>query len=311
MDGNVSTSIPEAIDVILQIPDEECSNVEFPQETLNENFEDESLAELYYKKADNYYNGTNGYFQDMDRAAEYFERSGNLGKVEAFRKAGYIWEKFKDNNGKALEFYHQGAQKGDMLCYAYLGEIYLNNNENRYYNRRNADIAWSSFFEYVDELSTLEDFSWIWDFENIGYNVKKIIFSSILHGEAILPQHEEFLYKHRKKIYNTIKDEMKQFSEEYPKLVDYYEKKLLPYIEGLEEKYLLSHGEGIELAKNYFIIAEKYFYGTTISSGLENYPQNYIKAMTLFAKSAELGYKRAYIYQGVCWLKKEQSKECK
>lgn len=298
-----SIDISGAIDVILQIPDEDEDDFNGNDECKENDDINESLAESYFEKANDYYLGRNDTFQNSDLAIEYFEKSAQLGKVEAYRRLAEVWKYEMNNSSKALHYYHEGAKRGDNYCYAGMGSIYLDNNE-RLYNRKNADLAWTKFFEWVDKLSDTDDYFWEWGIAGMGECVKNFLFASFISDEPILSSHEEFLYRHARDIYRTLKDHIEKNVETYPTIAEYYEKNIVPYIQSLEEKYLLSHGEGIELAENYFTLAMKYSGGHESIDGYENYPNNDYKALLFLKKSAELGLKKAHIYIGIFWIKK-------
>lgn len=293
-----SVDISTAIDIILNIPDEDVPEItEF--EPLVE--EDDSLAEHYFSMGMDYYYGLNDTFQDVDLSLDYFEKSAVLGKIEAYYRMGRAWFYEKGNEYKALQCYHEGAKKGYARCYAELGRIYLNK-DSKQYNRRNADLAWSKYFEFIDELAKTDNFYWEWDITGYGEDVIAFIFNMLIQCEQINPKHEEFLYKYVRDIYRVTRDKIEKLREEYPSVSEFYENKIIPFIKGLEEKYLLTHGEGVELGRNHCILGEKYLRGVESFDGLENYPKNVIKSLNLFAKSAELGYHKAYIYMGLAWL---------
>lgn len=286
-----SVSIPDAINIILSIPDSDDAFNESINFSLVEDGNEENLADVYYLQAIDYHLGTNDVFQDIDKACSLFKKSAELGKKEAWSKLGHIFFYTKKNEKEALNFFHRGADNGDGFCYAELGLIYMNNG-NYSYNERNANLAWMKFFEYIDEHSEL--------WENEDFKIKSaladlLIFSFIFGG--VNPMFEKYLYKFKDIAYNEIMNRIEKYGES-DSYSDLLRRKIIPYLENIEEKYMLSNCEGEELADNYLKIAKKYLYG------VDGYTQNFIKALNLLKKSLELGNLYANAFIGICWLRR-------
>ncbi|MEE0948376.1 MAG: GIY-YIG nuclease family protein [Bacteroidales bacterium] len=136
-----SIDIPEAIDLIINLPDSEV--VENEEEIDEE--DTENYGEMYYDLGNDYYYGWNDTFVDLELAFSYYEKSAELGYWKAFEELGkiYLYDYKKDS--KAINYFRKGAEKGIIDCYAHLGKIYMNHNSDCY-NEHNADLAWDKFF---------------------------------------------------------------------------------------------------------------------------------------------------------------------
>lgn len=292
-----SVSIPDAINIILNIPDSDDAFNESINFSIKEDSCEENLADVYYSQALDYQLGNNDVFQDIDKACLLFKKSAELGKKEAWLKLGHISFYTKKNEKEALNFFHQGADNGDGFCYAELGLIYMNN-DNYSYNERNANLAWMKYFEYIDEHREL------WD--NEDFKIKSaladfLIYSFVFSGE-INPMFEQYLYKFKDVVHNEVINRIETYGE-FDSLSDLLRRKIIPYLENIEEKYILSNCDGEELADNYLKIAKKYIYG------IDGYTQNDIKALNLLKKSLEFGNLHANVFIGICWLRRgEKSK---
>ena len=231
-----SISIPDAIDIILGIPDdEECYNSD--KEFTYTDIEDENIADIYYSQAEDYYYGYNDTFEDVDKAFDLYKKSSELGKKEAWFQLGHISYYTRENIKEALKYFHEGAINGDYLCFAELGKIYINKNEIAY-NRRNADLAWTKFFEFMDTHQE--------EWETYAYMIEDylatFVYNSFLYDEQIIPQHEEYIHKYIKFTHKgviALIERFKQWELDYS--VDILKEKVIPYIESLEKKSLNSY----------------------------------------------------------------------
>lgn len=292
-----SLSATEAINTILDVPNESTSvNTHFNIEDNNDTYED--LADSYYNKAEEYHYGSKDTFQDENEALFYYERSAELGKIEAYRQIGKIWLNNKQNTKEALVYFHKGVDKGDFCCYAELGSIYIK--EGAFYNKRNAELAYNNFFEFLDSNPELIKIN-----EDVAFCVGSYIFNIVAYNIATTQEQEAFIYKNREPIYKHIQECITRWEENNTShgVLNFFKEKIVPYIEKFEETYLLYSVKEEELANNYLYIAKKYVWGD-INIGNSVYPQNDIKAINLLNKSIELGNYHAYVYLGISWLHK-------
>lgn len=293
-----SIDISEAIDLILSISDnptpseEVCIDATDSDGNENEN-ENENLAELYYDKGRDSLYGCNDTFQDIDMAVHYFTLSAQLGDIRSYLEIGRIYSN-QDKNNQALSVFREGAKKGNYLCYAELGKLYLTKT---YFHRQNANLAWGKFFQYADTLDSFH-----WRVLHVADYFVDFIFASIVNGENILPEHEDYIYKYLAYIITSTEEIIKICQKHKDlTLADFYETKILRYLNQFEEKYILSHTEDDVAAERLYNLATKYYKGS------EHYEQSLMKALLYYDKSAKLGYVKANALVGVCWLDKERA----
>lgn len=287
-----SIDISEAIDVILSIPDNMGPSEDVCIEATDTD-RDENLAELYYDKGHDFLYGCNDTFQDTDMAIHYFTLSAQLGDIRSYLEIGRIYRN-QDKDNQALKIFHEGTQKGNFLCYAELGILYLTDT---CFNRQNANLAWSKFFQYADTLD-----SFYWRFLHIADYFVKFIFAYIINDENILPEHEDYIYKHLIEVRTATEELIKIYQEHNNlSLAKFYENEILHYLNHFEEKYLLSNAEDNFTAEQLCNIATKYY------NGSEGYEKNEMKALLYYDKSAKLGYVKANALLGICWLDKDRT----
>lgn len=296
-----AVSISDAINYLLQIPDNDDSFDDNLCEELNNN-EDNDLAEVYYNTATQYANGTDDTFQDYDKAILYYERSANLGKVAAYRQLGMIWKYVKHNADKALECFHYAVDNGDWINYADIASLY-GNEELRCYSKTNQELAWRKYFENLKNFnSTLE--KWDWQVNDIGRTFIYYLYDHLSNDRIIPAIVDELAYANKSHLEFALKKQLRYFKENnYESLISPFERKVGKYIHEIEEKILLSTTNEEEIAVNYFTIALKYYFGE------DDYEKNEYKALLYFKKSAKLGYDRALIYVGLYWLTQSTRKD--
>lgn len=81
-----------------------------------------------FDEAEKYYFGFGDYIQDYSEAFKLFRQAADLGAVMAYRHLGDLSKNEQGvfvNNGRALEYYKEGARKGSVICYWKLGELFL------------------------------------------------------------------------------------------------------------------------------------------------------------------------------------------
>lgn len=295
-----SIDITEAINLIMTIPNED--NNYFINNCVEDNSLNDNLADTFYDKATDYYYGTEEVFEDIDLALEYFEKSASLGKAEAYLKIGNIW-RTRGNMRQAINSYKKGVDNDCLLCYGKLGEIF-NNEDSGFYNKRNAELAYKKFFEYVNNSNGLHvDIDFAWEHMEIGFIVHHFILMGVLNNDISL-EHEEFLIKYTPQIKTHFDQSLIYLQESNPETAYFVESKMGPYINKLVEKHAVYGLDGSELAKKYFLLAKESFKSVENFDSSSNYLEEEQKAFELFSKSSELGHQISNIYIGVCWLYK-------
>ncbi|MBR3758246.1 MAG: GIY-YIG nuclease family protein [Bacteroidaceae bacterium] len=280
-------SIPDAIDLILNLPNE-MSDMEDFSDDEEEEYE-ESLAESYYRRAEDCYYGYNDTFEDEEQAIYYYEESARLGYKEAYRKIGKIW-KDKGNTYKAIRTFQEGANKGDYYCYAELGKIYMDSYDDQFYHKDNANLTWRKFFECADRMYSEECSETTKD---IMDQMNAFILLSQLYNKDIELLYEEILYKYHKHLISYNQELKNLFGDESK--TKYFDK-TITYLTGLREKIMLAETDSDKLSENYLILAKEYM------KGKDDLPPYNAKTKSLLNKSIELGNKIAYVYLGIWWL---------
>lgn len=292
--------ITEAINLIMTIPDK--GNNDYIDDCNEDYSLPDNLADTYYDKATNYYYGTEDVFEDEDLALEYFEKSASLGRSDAYIKIGEIWSN-RGNIRQAINSYKKGVDNDCLLCYGKLGQIF-NNQDSVFYNKRNAELAYKKFFEYVDSSKGMHlDIDFAWEHLEIGNIVDHFIFIGVLNNDIPL-EYEEFLVKYIPQIKAHFERQLIYLQKSNPDTANFYESKMLPYIDKLVDKHATFGLEGDELAEKYFLLAKEYFKSVENFDNSTNYLEEEQKAFELFSKSEELGYQISNIYIGICWLYK-------
>lgn len=285
--------IPEAINYIMQLPDEDEGDEDYYEDELQESNED--LADEYFRIAEEYANGSEDTFQDSDLAIEYYEKSAALGKVEALHCLGMLWRYDKNQSEKALQCFHNAVKKGYWRSYGMIAALY-GEEESRCYNPSNSELAWKKYWEQV-KLHNSELGYYDWYVGDIASDFLKYLYEHLDRNKPIPTIIDELALEHRVWLVDALKAKIEWFENNGFQLVgNAFQRHIGKYLDGIEEKMLLSEAAGDNLAKNYFIVAEKYFYGN------EGYEKNEYKALRYWKESSKLGYYRAYVNVGMYWL---------
>ena len=288
-----SVETSEAIDVIQQIPDDESPEYMDGAFVDNEDLSDnvtssgnENLGEAYFNKAEDYYYGRDDTFEDQDKALFYYEKSAALGYSAAYEMIGDIWEN-KGNTKKAVFYYTKAVDSYNSMCYAKLGKIYMDK-YGESYNSRNALLAWSKYFEYLerhkDNLLTASDYSAY----SVGFNINSYFNNYLISGTS--PQeHENFVVRNKTGlilVLTALDNTLKNLGRG-----EYISKKInnhiLPYLYGLpnteDEEEILKIQD-----------VHDYYFGR---NGKE---KNIEKALRLYKKQVANGNIIGDIYVGIC-----------
>lgn len=287
-------SIPDAINIILQLPND--AEEEFAEDEYSaEECSNDDLAEELYEMGDEYAYGSENTFQDIDKAIACYERSANLGKTKALHSLGIIWYHNKSNAEKALQYFHLATDKGFWGSYRFLASIY-GNKELRYYNPTNRDLAWRKYFENI-KINNSSLSAWDWENGIIGSNFLDYLYEVLSNGENVQTLVDELIYLNQSHLKIAFTNKIKYFEDNnFTFLIEPYKKHVEKYINEIEEKILLSPSAGKDLAENYITIANKYFWGEP------DYAKNTYKALRYYKESKKLGCEKASIYIGLYWL---------
>ena len=189
-----SISAPDAINVILQIPDEQDGDSNYSDGCDTEE-PNADLAEEYYAIAYKYEHGSDDTFRDINKAIIYYEKSAILGNAKASYQLGWLWYYRKRCAEKALYFFHQAANNGHWQSFANIALIYEQDLTCR--DRINARLAWGKYFGYISTHHlTQED----WDGNNIGDNFIQYILWCGLNNNTILEVADELARKNKETI---------------------------------------------------------------------------------------------------------------
>lgn len=294
-------SIPDAINIILQLPDdaeEELAEDEYS----DENYSNNDLAEEFYEMGDEYAYGSENTFQDIDKAIACYERSANLGKTEALQDLGMLWYYDKSNAEKALQYFHLATDRGCWESYHYLASIY-GNKELRCYNPTNRDLAWRKYFENL-KINNSSLSTWNWTIGAIGSSFIDYLYETLSNGASIPTLVDELIYLNKDHLKIAFTNKIKRFEDNnFTFLIELYKQHVEKYINEIEEKILLSPSAGKDLAENYITIANKYFWGEP------DYEKNTYKALRYYKESKKLGCEKASIYIGQYWLTEHKQED--
>ena len=294
-------SIPDAINIILQLPND--AEEEFAEDEYSaEECSNDDLAEEFYEMGDEYAYGSENTFQDIDKAIACYERSANLGKTEALHSLGMVWYYDKSNAEKALQYFHLATDKGCWISYRYLAYIY-GNKELRCYNPTNRDLAWQKYFESIkinnSSLSTRD-----WTIGDIGSSFIDYLYEILSNRKSVPTLIDELIYLNKDLLKIAFTNKIKFLNDnDCTVLVEPYKRHVKKYINKIEEKILLSPSAGEDLAENYITIANKYFWGES------GYRKNTYKALKYYEESKKLGCERASIYIGQYWLTEHKQED--
>lgn len=286
-----SVSISDAIDIILQISDDDSFKQEDDIiEQCNINFDNSKLADSYYELAEEYYNGHNGKFQDVDKALFYYEKSVLLGCDKSYENIGDIWLD-RDDPIKALQYYKKAVENHQSNCYAKMAKIYMNEQSSTY-NRYNATLAWSKYFEYLDRqkksLLVQSEFSAFF----VGLNLYDYFKNYLSLHEAIPNEHINFIKTNKYAIiavFHALVEMNNKFSQSLL-LNRYITESIFPYLFNVD-------GD-----KTFYVCEEAQNLLQSNGNGNEDTQ----KALELFIQSEEEGSITATAYISICYYKMGQ-----
>jgi len=96
------------------------------------------------KQADAHYHGFGDALEDYSEALHLYEQAAKLGSSLACLHAGWMYkagEGCQKDIEKALRYFKEGANRGDILCYAEMAKLFSENG-----HIENARKCWKSFF---------------------------------------------------------------------------------------------------------------------------------------------------------------------
>jgi len=107
------------------------------------------------------YVGFGDTLQDYAEAMKLLKQAARLGSVKAYKRIAIMYQRgegVRANDSTALEYYKQGADKGDAGCYGEMCKLFMWSGK-----FENAQKCWRKFT--VSDLSSLED----WEIGHYGY----------------------------------------------------------------------------------------------------------------------------------------------
>ena len=84
------------------------------------------------EEADRHYYGEGDYIQDNVEALKLYKYAARLGSLDAYEKIGNIYdgeEGVKQNLNKAVQYWKEGAKRGNYYCYASMSSLFLRNGQ--------------------------------------------------------------------------------------------------------------------------------------------------------------------------------------
>lgn len=118
----------------------------FPSKTSADN----SIAESYYEKGNEYYYGSDNELEDYEEATNLYKKASDLGHAMATVMLGIMCvhgEGCKKNYKKALRYYQKSLKQGNLDAYYYMAEIFGNIQFESMNNITNAEKCWRNFFK--------------------------------------------------------------------------------------------------------------------------------------------------------------------
>ncbi|MEY4978026.1 MAG: hypothetical protein RLZZ352_296 [Pseudomonadota bacterium] len=118
--------------------------------------DDEEIIEPWmaiFEEAESHYYGLGDYIVDYSEAMRLYKQSAKLGALEAYGRIGKMYksgEGVHEDKNKALEFFKEGARKGNVYCYWAMGILFLEEE-----NNTNAEKCFSLFLK--NKPQTLPD----------------------------------------------------------------------------------------------------------------------------------------------------------
>lgn len=155
--------VVEAIALAPNAIDHESLTLKSEDDDLLGQSESDELDDLYldenepsypwttlFNEAEAYYNGDGDYIQDYGEAMRLFRQAAKLGALSAY---GYIAKMYRDgegvhqDSGKAIEFYKEGARKGNVYCYWGMGAVFHLERHSQ-----NAEKCFSLFMKNISQI---------------------------------------------------------------------------------------------------------------------------------------------------------------
>ena len=286
-----SISISDAINVLLEIKEPEIDSAISisQQENMHENTD--SLAEYYCRQALKYHYGYENTFRDTDKAVDLYNRSIELGSIDACLYLGYLYKNLskrsstKNLSAKCtsndIKAFQKGAEKDDWKCLADLAIV-----SNDWHN---SWLAWKRFFDIVIQQYPKLDYNE----EALTGQICSYIFEYLPHYSLGNNNVDKRIEKYIGNNIDVMYEQALKFIEDKSKTDSIYTNNfLLPYLRGLrEEARLSSIKNGNNICQDFFTAAEKFYYGN-------EYCKNLSKALMLYKRSKELGSNIADIYIG-------------
>ena len=206
-------AVYEAIDIIQNTSDRVKKIEEQVYETKELPSKVSNLAYQLFKQGLEYYNGENDRLQDYKEALNFFKQASKLRSVEAYKFLGIMHLEghgVKINAAKALEYYKEGALKGNNLCYALMASLYLLNEELKH--TENGMKCFEMYFKHINHDFILT--------EDITHFMHYLIF---VHQNNDNISYQSVLGRYKSRIVNRIeaeKDNYRYWFQEDKQLLD-------------------------------------------------------------------------------------------
>lgn len=122
---------------------------------------DPPVWQAVFDEAEAYYYGHGDSLQDYAEALKLYKQSVKLGAVAAYLSLGTMYvngEGCSPSKAVALDYFKEGARKGDTRCYAEMAELFSNHGQ-----PDNARKCWLRFFdEPLTEDAVLYCYQYLW-----------------------------------------------------------------------------------------------------------------------------------------------------
>ena len=137
---------PGAVQQLVEAPfGDETPLARQPDEFLDSlGLEDVPVWKAVFEEADDHCYGLGSTIQDYEAALKLYKQAARLGAVEAYLSLGKMYrdgEGCVQSNAKAVEYFKEGARRGDTRCYAEMAELFLSEG-----HATNAQKCWDRYF---------------------------------------------------------------------------------------------------------------------------------------------------------------------
>ena len=168
------------------------------------------------EEAESHYYGFEGYIEDHAEALRLYRDAARLGSPMAFERIGDMYRygiSVLEDSQKALEFYKEGAKKGNYFCYAGMTTIFLHNGHfenarkalHRMIDGGQAD-RWKTYIDYPDRHIS---------------SIASILISSSIFQDGIDSEMISIVQEYFPKVVDSLRATMRKGIDKDPRVKQY------------------------------------------------------------------------------------------